>query len=84
MNVSSSELAVVEMSSSTDPTNKSVSAGDRRQELLQSLLHAAKACQNKYAQKSELATDANEDVRNLISKLELVFQHGLRSVRQSG
>lgn len=71
------------MSSSTDPTNKSVSAGDRRQELLQSLLHAAKACQNKYAQKSELATDANEDVRNLISKLELVFQHGLRSVRSS-
>lgn len=55
------------------------SAGDRRQELLDILLKSAKKCQDKFGQRSELATDYNEQVSDLCLKLEMIFQHGLKT-----
>ena len=55
------------------------SAGDRRQELLDILLKSVKKCQEKFGQRSELATDYNEQVSELCLKLEMIFQHGLKT-----
>lgn len=55
------------------------SAGDRRQELLDMLLKSVKKCQDKFGQKSELATDYSEQVSDLCLKLEMIFQHGLKT-----
>ena len=55
------------------------SAGDRRQELLDILLKSAKKCQDKFGQRAELATDYNEQVSELCLKLEMIFQHGLKT-----
>ena len=55
------------------------SAGDRRQELLDHLLKSVKKCQEKFGQRSELATDYNEQVLDLCLKLEMIFQHGLKT-----
>ena len=56
-----------------------ISAGDRRQELLDILLKSVKKCQEKFGQRSELATDYNEQVSDLCLKLEMIFQHGLKT-----
>ena len=55
------------------------SAGDRRQELLDILLKSVKKCQDKFGQRSELATDYNEQVAELCLRLEMIFQHGLKT-----
>ena len=55
------------------------SAGDRRQELLDILLKSVKKCQEKFGQRSELATDYNDQVSELCIKLEMIFQHGLKT-----
>ena len=54
------------------------SAGERRQELLDGVLSAAKSCQSKFGKKTELATSHCDTVTELCSRLELILQHGLR------
>ena len=60
-----------------------VSGGDRRQELLDLLLRAVKKCQEKFGERSELATDYNEEVADLCLRLEMIFQHGLKTAVSS-
>ena len=67
----------------TSETGKCVSAGDRRQELLDGVLSAAKSCQNKFGKRTELATDSNEEIKILCTKLEMIFLHGLKSASSS-
>ena len=61
----------------------SVSGGERRQELLDLLLKAVKKCQEKFGERSELATDYNEEVAELCLRLEMIFQHGLKMAGSS-
>ena len=60
-----------------------VAAGDRRQELLEAVLASVKACQNRFGQRAELATDTCPEVSSLGDQLEVVLQHGLKSPSSS-
>ena len=57
--------------------------GDRRQELLDQLLKAVKKCQEKFGKRSELATDYNDEVSELCTLIERIFQHGLKTIESS-
>jgi len=54
------------------------SAAERRQEMLDSTLGAVKKCQVRFGGKVELATEGNEEIINLCTKLELALMHGLK------
>ena len=57
---------------------KCFSAAERRQEMLDSTLAAIKKCQIRFGGKVELATDENEEISNLCTKLELLILHGMK------
>ena len=65
--------------SASDPRGQVVSAGDRRQELLDGVLAAVKTCQNRFGQRAELATDSCPEVSVLCAKLEMAIMHGLKT-----
>ena len=54
------------------------SAAERRQEMLDSVLSAVKKCQIRFGGKVELATEGNEEINILCSKLELTLIHGMK------
>jgi len=57
---------------------KCTSAAERRQEMLDSTLGAVKRCQVRFGGKVELATEGNEEVLNLCTKLEMALMHGMK------
>ena len=69
--------------SDSDPRGLGVSAGDRRQELLDGVLAAVKTCQTRFGQRAELATDSCPEVGVLCVKLEMAILHGLKTTGSS-
>ena len=69
--------------SASDPRGLVISAGDRRQELLDGVLAAVKICQNRFGQRAELATDSCPEVGVLCVKLEMAILHGLKTTGSS-
>ena len=59
------------------------SLGERRQELLDILLKSVKKCLDKFGERSELATDYDDQVSDLCLKIEMIFQHGLKTTGSS-
>eukprot|EP00092_Neocalanus_flemingeri_P018720 GFUD01020275.1.p1 GENE.GFUD01020275.1~~GFUD01020275.1.p1 ORF type:complete len:796 (+),score=193.24 GFUD01020275.1:230-2617(+) len=59
------------------------SAAERRQELLDSTLGAVKKCQVRFGGKVELATEGNDEINNLCTRLEMALLHGLKVVTPS-
>jgi sorting nexin-29 len=53
--------------------------GEKQQKLLDDLLESIKQCQIRFGGKSELATESENVISTLCSRLEAVFQHGLKS-----
>lgn len=52
---------------------------DEKQQILDQLLDSVKNCQIRYGGKSELATENEPIIAQLASKLEAVFNHGLKT-----
>lgn len=52
---------------------------DEKQKILDQLLESVKHCQIRYGGKSELATENEPIIAQLASKLEAVFNHGLKT-----
>ena len=69
--------------SDSDPRGLAVSAGDRRQGLLDGVLAAVKTCQSRFGQRAELATDSCPEVGVLCVKLEMAILHGLKTTGSS-
>ena len=67
----------------SDPRGPVISAGDRRQELLDGVLAAVKTCQSRFGQRAELATDSCPEVGILCVKLEMAILHGLKTTGSS-
>ena len=67
------------MSGSASDPSRCVSAGDRRQEILDGVLSEVKTCQNRFGQRAELATDSCQEVGVLCDKLEMAILHGLKT-----
>jgi len=59
------------------------SAAERRQVLLESTLGAVKKCQVRFGGKVELATEGNEEISHLCTKLEMALLHGFKVVTPS-
>ena len=71
------------MSDSASEPGSVISAGDRRQELLDGVLTAVKTCQQRFGQRAELATDSCPEVGVLCVKLEMAILHGLKTTGTS-